>query len=147
MLKSCAEVNWTISLSSLEVVDEQTDLERQSGYPKVFQLIPAFKDLERTLENVPMPHFPRLNSQTPNLISTVPERLPGLLEGLCGVTLNISPDPSTFGSKCGCWHCPTNLDYAVILEDSFCILNDRLRKAGQGLEIRSWFKASVCHFL
>lgn len=33
------------------------------------------------------------------------------------------------------------------LEDIFYVLNDRLRKAVQCLEVRSWFKTSLCHFL
>lgn len=81
-----------------------------------------------------MPHFPGHHSQTPDLISAVPERLPGLLEGLGGGTLNISPDPSAFGSKCGYWHCPTALDYAASPEDSFYVLNDRLGRQDSALK-------------
>ena len=42
---------------------------------------------------------------------------------------------------------PAALDYAVKLEDTLYVLNDRFKKAIQCLEVRSWFKASLCPFL
>lgn len=42
---------------------------------------------------------------------------------------------------------PAALDYAGNLKDTLYVLNAQLRKAVQCLEVRSLFKANLCHFL